>query len=738
MSATCRALLALAALGVAALTGLHLADAPPAGPGRDEAPPAGRGNRYALLVGVTRYEKLGERYSLDGPASDVALFRSLLVGDRFRFPDANVVTLAESLGRDDRRPTLKNIKQQFAELAMKVGKDDEVVVLLSGHGTQQPEPAQLPNGVKRKPTGQRQVFLPADAGKWNGNTFEGGLLDFDLAGLVKRVTAAGAFVWVIADCCHSGTILRSPDAAERQRLIQPTDLGIPALAFQQARAAPQLGKARGFQPPAPLLGDEADGDRLVGVYACLPEEVTVEKALPDNAPDAKYHGILTFSLCQELARGGGSRRLTYRELVRRIDDRYRSWGRKSPTPLVEGKAQDREVLGIANWQSPPFRLTRNRAGGPWQVDGGRLAGLTPGSVLSVYAPEGPTAQPAGHVRVARADTLTAEVEPCEHAGLPATGALPDKGRCDIAYVDYGDLRLGVAVAATTVDGKPVTGDEQRRWRTALEAASGEKGAVFRLVPEAGKAKWLVSMAVDGAYLIPADGVVVVDGKRVSPYFGPYQGEAGVAELKETMRRIARAEQLVGLTGKDDGRIDRPGLQPGSAVKLDVEVIGYKHEADKEGQLVPRGAALRPGDLIAVRVHNRTRDRSVYPTILFVDGGYGIDCLYPEEGQVVQLLPPGQSFTTDMLRLKDDTFGVEQVVVIGVRSTAPVDFSGLKQPTIEKARAARVRGHADSLETPLGRLIANALYADGGTRGLGRAVINDHDVARFSWYTVVDR
>src|SRR5262249_6611107 len=153
----------------------------------------------------------------------------------------------------------------------------------------------------------------------------------------------------------------------------------------------------------------------------------------------------------------------------------------------------------------------------------------------------------------------------------------------------------------------------------------------------------------------------------------------------------------------------------------------QNEDDAEGRPVQpsaQGPVFSPGDLIAFRIDNLGA-KAVYPTLLFLDSGYGITALYPAEGEVIEVLPAGKSHRTGMLRVTGKTVGLEHVVLIAVRAGGqPVDFTVLEQPSLEQARKNALRG-AGALETPLGRLLQNALYGAGTTRGLERTVLNEY-------------
>src|SRR5262245_18180953 len=103
----------------------------------DEDPPVPsgpRGGKFALLVGVTTYPRESGFRSLAGPAGDVKLLGRVL-HEQFGFPVGQMVALTERT----RRPTREAIRGEFRRLAGEVHKGDQVVILLSGHGSQQPQ-----------------------------------------------------------------------------------------------------------------------------------------------------------------------------------------------------------------------------------------------------------------------------------------------------------------------------------------------------------------------------------------------------------------------------------------------------------------------------------------------------------------------------------------------------------------------------------------------------------------------
>ena len=166
MSALRRKMLAVVLLAAALPSAnrvLSADSASPNAPASSAAPstsPAGQS--YVLLVGCTKYYNHPE-FELEGPGNDIPLLRATLI-ERYRVPPENIVELSENSARQhgaDYRPTHDNIQRQFAALAQKSKEGDQVVVLLSGHGSQQPE-HNPPFPDYPKPDGKDQILLPAD------------------------------------------------------------------------------------------------------------------------------------------------------------------------------------------------------------------------------------------------------------------------------------------------------------------------------------------------------------------------------------------------------------------------------------------------------------------------------------------------------------------------------------------------------------------------------------------------
>ena len=330
--------------------------------------------------------------------------RDLLI-ERFGFTKQDIVILSEASGGEANRPTRANIQREFQRLAEIARPGDQVVILLGGHGSQQPQ-KELPDPSDMKPDGLSEIFLPADVGKWNGGkgAIENAIADYELHAWLQAIQNRGPSIWILVDACHSGTICRGVDDEVARQV--PADFLVPEAAIREARqkAARRFGQSRGGPTEVSPLNISAKQPTLVALYAAQSNEVTVEKSLPVDSPDRKRYGLLTFTVNQILRQARTP--LTYNELIQRIHAQYVEWGRTAPTPMVEGRQRDREVLGMREW---PGRSRIMLADGDegLSINAGGLLGITARSVLAVYPPVGQPRgeRPLGYVRVTEARTL---------------------------------------------------------------------------------------------------------------------------------------------------------------------------------------------------------------------------------------------------------------------------------------------------------------------------------------------
>ena len=357
---------------------------------------------------------------------------------------------------------------------------------MAGHGGQQPE-RKDPDPTYLKPDGLDQMFLPCDCGQWNGKKWcvEQAIPDYELRDWCKQITAKKARLWVILDCCCSGWTLRG-DATEVARNVSADDLGIPETAIATAQTAaaarPQPAgegqRTRGgpdenqsLHPAAFEFGPQSPD--YVGLYAAQRDESELEMPMPcgeiDNGQQ-RVQGLLTYAIVDILSRA--AQRITYAELADLVRHRYPQWGRTTgPTPLIEGLGQTAEVLGVRRWPGRATAVGKTR----WQ----RVLNQCRSSarhhaghhcVLYPAIDHSGTATLLGYAKVTDVSLMEASIKPCSFHNVREVKktALPDGGRFEVAWTDYGLLRTKLGI-----DLHPVQAADSANDKKSTEASATE-------------------------------------------------------------------------------------------------------------------------------------------------------------------------------------------------------------------------------------------------------------------------
>jgi Caspase domain len=683
----------------------------------DEVPP--RDDRHALLVGVTTYENLPKAKHLVGPGNDVVLLRKLLV-ERFGFRPERITVLSEAEGAargPEFLPTRANIEAGFARLAKLPKPGDQAVILLAGHGAQQPEDKNAP---EPELDGMDEIFLPRDIAGWDPATrsVKNAIVDNDVADWLRAIRDRKVSVWITFDSCHSGSMMRGVSDVVREwpRDLHPErDLGIPAAdidaarKFAERRAAKVPAKSRsidGQTRAAPFHLAKEGG--VVGFYACQPDEVTYETALPREVADAKVHGLLTYTMCRILAESTGKSHepITYGELARRIQAEYVRDNRRSPTPLIEGEDRDRTILGDKVWPGRSSILL-SVDGARCTIDAGALSGLTAGSVLAVRPPPGSGDGVVGHVRIRDLGVASSVVEPCPFEKAPLVAKLPDGGACSAVFVDVGDLQIRVAVDPRGQDGKPLPAAARARLDKLLALAAAP-GSLVRSALRLEDAEWLLRDRRGSVAIAPAGVVGKNDGEiRVEPDGSDVPFAAELA----TLHRIARAENL--------RRVATAGTPTNGEGRVRLGLTMRWQKADDRTAPVTWPAPTVPafdGDRMAIELKNPGKV-AIDVTLLYIGRDGSIVPLFPRRPGDLNRLRPGDSVTLPM-KFQNDADGQEQLVAIAVKGDGqPIDFSLLAQPKLPIQRGPGVER---SLASPLGRLLGASMFGGARSRGMDTA------------------
>jgi caspase domain-containing protein len=670
------------------------------------------GQRRALLIGVTdfRDSKLKAR-SLKGPGNDVDLFHEVLERAPLSVPAANIAVLKGGVRDPAWRPTRANIQREFARLAEMSTRGDQVVILMAGHGSQQPANK---DSADDEPDGLDEIFLPEDAAGWDGSigSVRNALVDDEIHTWLNNIRNKGAFVWLIVDSCQSGTMARG---GEVERQVPMSDL-VPAEVIE---AVARLESRRGNAGESHIIGlSDAAGD-VAALYAANMSETTPEKALPN--PNSPIHGLFSYTIADILSQS--STALTYRELALRVLEQYRSIPRYSPTPLFEGGGLDQQVMGQQTWPERPQMLLGPRTpSGTWALRAGSVHGLTIGSILEVFPPAGTTGadRRLGHVKVASVEPTSARVVPVafDKTAAPDPASLVAASRARVRYYEFGDFRLRVALQqpdlrrgvtrspfATLAPGAGPVAIE----RALADLPTSTNGLAERV--STSSADWFVRLIDRRVVLTPSsEWQATAGGHALSAV--PSQFIIGDANdpkigvpLGDALKRIARARNLL-----------RLGSASGSGLRLDLRVVRYPNATATSGRPLlskPGDVAIHAGEYAEFRVKN-PGDRAVDVTVLYVDAGFGIQPLYPtRDREVDNQLKPGEERVVGRFAVTDMPLGWESAVAIAVESSLTrQNFLMLAQDALDTRR-----GSQTAPPSALQRLLESAMFgSEGTTRG----------------------
>jgi hypothetical protein len=671
------------------------------------AVPAWARENYAILIGASQYPNLDERYWLTGPGNDVDLVRTFLTTNAtVPFASDHVTVLADAV-EGGTAPTLAAIRAAMADLAARLHPDDFVYLHFSGHGSQ--SPARDPDSEL---DGLDELFLPVDIGPWNDSIgeVENALVDDEIGQMIAALRASGATVWAVFDSCHSGTVTRAAPTGDddvRLRKLDGAALGIPDERMEAvtSRALPG-GQSQGES--AADTGDTTGG--FVAFYAAQTNETTPEKRLPRGAPDRRSQGVFTYTLFQALATRPG---ITYRQLGQEILRQYAVANLARSTPMFEGDL-DQPVFAAGTGRATP-QWPALIEGGAVRVGAGRLHGLEQGMRLALLASPADADDAAlGYFEVDHADTFGADLVAVADDGKPALTAdtIPAGAwlRRQSAALDFG-LTVALPEAGSVAAG---------RLEAALAAAQVLDliGPRIRFVAAGAEADLRLAVLPDSPrpealWVLPATGILTDTGFAVEPSIGT--GDKTPEELAEvlgdTLGRIARVQNLLRLGsayGGDDVDVE---------IELQTRSPAQPRLTDLQTLPVPR---LIPDDEVHVLARNN-EDVPVDLNVLYIGSDYSITHMFAGR------LQPGDRLKQGLLRITDEAFGRDRVVMIlspAERHSAIEDLGFLQQDEMPATRGTGASGFAAALaDAGFGATTrAAAPLGSGGSNGPGPAIV----------------
>lgn len=687
-----------------------------------------QGNSYALLVGCTVYDHLGEAARLRGPINDVEMIRDILT-TQFQFGKAGLRELTEDAGKDN-RPIKANIVRELKWLADTVKQGDRVVLLLSGHGSQQldndPE-----NPDDPEPDGLDEIFCPADirASESLEEPYPiNSLTDDELRESIANIRRNGVFVWAIVDACHSGSAVRGTEVL---RQIPPEQL-FPKQVLAKARSMAQSNSRSVKQEESALDSPHEEGG-FVAIYAAQPHEPTLEMVLPDESDDSQWRGLLTYTLGKILT--SAQTPLSYRELVQRVHSEYiYAYGRLGPTPLIEGVDQNKMVLGQSSDETQTELVLSANESGDYTVNAGQLRGFTTGTIFAVYPPAGEPASdvPLGHVQMKDPKLTESVVVPEPRDGDDSPSDFPLGSQLTAVEVPFGQLflKVGIDEQSESAEKEPI--------QDMLHAIQGKPGKRIKLVDDNSNADWIVRRTKsEELYLLPAEGW---SAAQTSTQFGPAPETDQMDWLSDRLGRISRVRSLLRLCHASErqttgGFFSFLSGKPPCRINLEMKSVSAETNEVEAIDWAARSGKLANGEQVLLEIKNTGRETSDF-SVLFIDSEFGITPLFPSFGVIADnRLEPGQDYSLGPLQVEASTLGLEHLIVIATVSKGqPLDFSWLGQESLETMAGS---SRAVLRENPLGELFSEALYSKQNVRGLRAAEAESTCLRLVSWKTVAE-
>lgn len=613
---------------------------------------------YAVLVGVSDYPQLEPHHALRGPANDIRLILDFMAANEaLGFSRDNVTVLADGVVGADGAPTLRAIMAALEKLGERVGQGDLVYLHFSGHGSRQAarEPALEPDGLD-------EVFLPADTQAPIDGIYPNALVDDDLGRAIDAIRAAGAFVWVVIDSCHSATATRSaasgPDAMVERML---PDAGEPSDAV-----APGRGEF-----PVPIATEKPGWGGFAAFFAAQTIEPTPEMLLPRHRDGASTYGLFTYTLYEAMARKPG---LTYRELAQGITHAYAVGGFDRPMPLFEGDL-DRSVFAAGGDVAPMLQWPLSVVQGTARLPAGQLHGLERDAVLAILEdPLAPVDKAIGYVRAYSVGPVTSRVIPIAHQGVdrPDLASLPPG-----AVARPVDIPLSFELAIHVPQAEAGLGKARSQVLAAIEALALDEAAPLnlRLVETQKEADLILPVASEHAlyadpagdetprlWFLPADGRLSAD-PRLKPHsigLGDGLTPEALLQLRENLAAAFRAASLSQLSALS--RLDMTGL--------DIELSLMR----EDGQTVAIGdvsvPVASPGDIVAVRIVNDS-GLTVDVDVLVVSADYSI------RHMMYDRFNPGEGVDSPLFRLGADQFGPRRIIVVAREMRRHMDRTDLR-------------------------------------------------------------
>lgn len=679
-------------------------------------------HRYALLVGVQSYPHLAASEQLHGSRNDVQLMSELLV-NRFRFSPENIRVLLDEQATG---AAIRRELDSLAQLIEALPQDTQVqfVFHFSGHGSQLYDEPSGPDADEQD--GLDETIVPCDATRQGSDV---DIRDDELNTFAHRICRGNASrLWMVLDCCHSGTGVRGASTTRFRALDRKLD-----------------GKSR-FSGVSRDVSEKTFPSGSVALYACQAAEKE-----PEFQDGDQTFGLLTRFMSQVLRETGNLSKLSYGLLVESIESRYRLDRRVFPAPRtrVEGGSQ-RIVCGAGPEldRDPYWRVMVSPTdSGQVSINAGSLHGVTVNSIYQLYrnAEQVISDEKASvswlrvydvDLTTSRANVLQKEGDDWFESRLPKTFS---EGVAVERYRDHGDFgaRIRVVIAVDDHhDSSPLARDDPR-----VPACVKEAFSMSRREDESDWMKWadaskpfdlLLRIDRTQAALFPAIAMTYADETAISLRgestvalrggWGPFDlrhGTQAAREIQESIRRVTRARNLIRLVDLQQSTSEsKIGIRLAmEELKLsDGAIVSRQPWSSMLGGSAGDKSVVSDGQCYDWRVTNVGDDEQpVYVTVLQIDSNMGIQTIIPAQlGAESPRLQPGESLSAGGFECcRDDRgkteFGLRWTIAVATRE--PNQYSWLSQDSLPRIRGFGSEGSARprDFDSSLDKLLLGEMY-----------------------------
>ena len=665
------------------------------------------GRLFALLIGVDCYlpnslPDGGSYPSLGGCVRDINHVERFL-RDRLGLGDDRILKLTSTDNGSgspsepgEQWPTYENMVGAFQRITAIARPGDQVYIHYSGHGGRTVTAFPKLKGEK----GLDESLVPTDIGS-PGTRY---LRDVEMAYLLRQMTAKQLVVTLILDSCHSGGATRGLGAVRGISSIDTTRRPSDSLVASQDELE---GFWRSISPEQTRSAALSSGwfpemQDMVLIAACRANELANEYAFEGR----ERNGALTYWLLDSLKQLGPG--LTYSMLHDRVLAKVHAKFQQQ-TPQLNGDGT-RTVFGVDRVLRPPSArvLEVDPANRRLKIEAGQVQGVSAGALFAIY-PASATDFTQEEERLAVAEVKDVQATSCRaEIGPPGSVEGIVEG-AQAVLLDAGSVRFQGRVGVIHRQDLPPSIIQEEALERVKRAVQDSRW--IRLAEEGEGIDYQVAVNANGDYEVwEASGRLVNNLRPALKISDPRAAD-------ELARRLTHLTKYNNVKLLENSASTSP-----LARQIIVEVVEQTAKGPGGGIVVDDGEQL------TFRIRNNTTSQVLNVTVLDLQPDWGIQKLYPPDGDSALLDPKGEplEIKLDFVLPEDYKEGTDTIKVFATVDTT--SFQWLELPALDK----RVRkGAQRSLaKNPLEQLMAD-FAADAPPENRKRAVLASVSVAQWT-------